>query len=97
MSERVVAQQQNTKTPQQITSNAVNFQRQTVNYDETTVLPEWKLDTLSGGAFAEPRIGYDFSRVPALTVMVRQNRPMLRTQPIVQRFPKDGAWGSSSC
>lgn len=97
MSEHAVAQQQTTDTLQRITSNALNFQRQAVNHDEPTALPELKLDTLFSD-FAEPRLGFDFSQVPTLTGMVQQNRPLLHTQPMVQRAPKDeAAAGSSSC
>jgi hypothetical protein len=96
MSEHAVAQQQTTNTLQRITSNALNFQRQAVNHDEPTALPELKGDTLSGDC-AESRLGFDFSGVPAFTGMAQQARSLLRTQPMVQRFPEDGASGSSSC
>lgn len=96
MSEHAIVQPQKTNIPQQITSNAVNFQRQAINHDKTAVLSEWKHDTVSDD-FAEPRFGYDFSRVPAHTGMVRQNLPKLRKQSMVQRSPKDGASDSSSC
>lgn len=97
MSERAVAQQQTTNTLQRITSNALNFQRQAVNHDEPTALPEWKGDTLSSDAFAGPSFGHDFSGVPAFTAMVRQTTPLLHTKLMVQRSPKDGTVDSAAC
>jgi hypothetical protein len=96
VSEHAVAQQQTTNTSKRILSNAVSFQRQAVNHDEPTALPELKIDTLSGD-FAESRLGFDFSGVPAFTAMAEQARSLLRMQPMVQRFPKEGASGSFSC
>jgi hypothetical protein len=67
-----------------------------MNRPEPTTLQEWMSDTASG-TFVEPRFAYDFSRVPPLTGMEQQSRPLLRTQPMVQRFPKDEAAGSGAC
>ena len=91
-----VAQQQNTSRSQQSALSVLNFQRQAVNHDETTALPQLKLDTLSGD-FAEPRLGFDFSGVPAFTGMARQARPLLQTKPMIQRSPKDESSDSVPC
>ncbi|MBE9514092.1 MAG: DUF4157 domain-containing protein [Chloroflexi bacterium] len=98
MSEHVAAaQQQNTSRSQQSALSVENFQRQAVvNHDEPTALPELKLDTLSGDS-AEPRLGFDFSGVPAFTGMARQARPFLQTKPMTQRSPKDENSGSVPC
>lgn len=48
-------------------------------------------------SFAEPRLGCDFSRIPALTDRVQQTRPLLRSQLAVQRSPKNGDAGSAPC
>lgn len=89
MSERTLAQPQRANTPESDTKDAVSFQRRDTNQVEQNASQQ-QLDTVSG-TFAEPRVGFDFSRVPALTGMVRQTQPLLRTQPMVQRFPKEGA------
>jgi hypothetical protein len=96
VSEHVLAQPQRANVPQETTKVVGSLQRRDMNQTEPTTLQEWLPDTVSG-TFAEPRFGFDFSGVPALTGMVRQNRPLLRTQPMVQRSPKDGAGGSSPC
>ena len=49
------------------------------------------------GDYAESRIGFDFSGVPAFAGLASRNRPVLRTQPMVQRFAKNEALNLSSC
>lgn len=96
MSEHAVTQPQRANTPQEARQDKGLSQRRYMNQPEPTILREQLLDAASG-SFVEPRFGYDFSRVAALTGMKRQNQPLLRTQPGIQRFPKEEASVYSSC
>jgi hypothetical protein len=96
VSEHVLAQTQRADTPQTAVKDSFSLEHREKKQSEQTTLQELLFDSGSG-TFAEPRIGYDFSRVPALTGMVRQTQPLLRTQPMVQRFLRDGAAGSTPC
>jgi len=96
MSEHAVAQPQRANTPQEASQDKSLWQRRYMNQPELATLQELLLDTASS-TFAEPRFGYDFSHVPVLTGMKRQNQPLLRTQPGIQRFRKDEASVYSSC
>lgn len=96
MYEKIPNQSHGANTPQETTKIVGSLQRRDMNQPEPTTLQDWLFDNVSS-TFAESHLGFDFSRVPALTSMVRQNRPLLRTQPMVQRFPKNGTGGSSPC
>lgn len=96
MSEHILAQPQSVNAPAKAVKESFSLEHREKKQSEQTTLPELLFDSGSG-AFAEPRVGYDFSRVMALTGMERQTQPLLRTQPMVQRFPKDEAAGSAPC
>ena len=96
MSERVSARTQQAQTSQPAAKESTFLQHREWEQAEGSVLEHWQNNSIAG-TFTEPNIGFDFSRVPALAGMARQNRPLLRTQPMVQRAPKDSASGSSSC
>ena len=78
MSERALAQPQRANESELAVKDAVSFQRRDTNKAEQNVSQQWQFDTVSG-TFSEPRTGYDFSGVPALTGMVWQTQPLLRT------------------
>lgn len=94
MSEHALVQTQQAKTSQPATKEAAFLQHREWEQADESILEHWQNNSVAS-TFVEPNIGFDFSRVPAFTAMARQNRPMLRTQPMVQRTPKDGASGSS--
>lgn len=96
MSELTFAEPQRVNTPKAAAKETVLSERRETNPLEPTTLQQWQLDTLTG-TFAEPRIGYDFSRVAAFTGLERQNRPLLHTPIMVQQSPKSDAAGSAPC
>ena len=75
MSEQVKTRQQKANTPQEATQGHALLQRRNSHQPESTTQPERRLDAASG-TFAAPRLSYDFSRVPALTGIVRQTQPL---------------------
>lgn len=92
----MLAQPQRTNTPQAETKAPSLLQHRNMNQSESSTFQSWWLDTASG-TLAEPRFSYDFSRVPALSGMVQLTRPLLRTQPGIQRFPKNGETSTVPC
>lgn len=96
MSELTFAEPQRVNTQPTAAKEPVSLERCETNLQEPTALRQWRLDTLTG-TFAEPRIGFDFSRVAALTGMERENRPLLHTPVMIQQSPKDGDAGTSPC
>ncbi len=89
MSEHTVAQQQNLNKSEAATKDTDSFRSRNANLSEQNTSQEHILDGISG-SFLESSFGYDFSRVPVHTNIALQTMPLLRTQPMVQRFPKDG-------
>ena len=96
MSELALAQPQRANSPQVVSKEAVSLQRREAQPPELLTLPERLFASVSV-SFSEPRLGYDFSRIPARTDRVQQPRPLLRSQLMVQRSPKDETEGSISC
>lgn len=94
MSEHAAAQPQRVNSPQEATKVPNLLQRRDMNQPEPSTLQDWGFD-IASGVFVEPRFGYDFSWVPALTGMKRQTQPLLRTQSRILRFPKDEDEGSA--
>ncbi|MGD2087588.1 MAG: hypothetical protein PVH61_15485 [Candidatus Aminicenantes bacterium] len=89
MSERTLDQPQRANTTESDTKDAVSSQRRDTNQVVQNASRQWQLDTVSG-TFSEPRVGFDFSRVPALTGMERKARPLLRTQPVEIKSVPEG-------
>ncbi len=96
MSERVTNQLQKAKTSQVAPKDTISLQRRDTKLPEQNILSEQFFEGVSA-TFAEPRFGYDFSRVPVHTNITSQMMPLMRTQPMVQRLPKDVDAGFSTC
>lgn len=78
MSKRDLVQQQNTNIP----LKDITFQRQATKLSESTTSQEWLPDTATD-TFDEPGVGFDFSKVPAHTNMMKQTTPLPKTQTMV--------------
>jgi len=96
VSSYAVAQPQNVSATQEKTVETVSLQRPQSNQAEPTLLNERLFDEACC-TFAEPRFGYDFSRVPAHANMMRGAQPLLRTGTMVQRYSVNGNADSAPC
>jgi hypothetical protein len=88
MNEHAVAQPQRTNTPHEAAKAAILLQRRDMNQAELSIFQERWPET-AFGTFTEPRIGYDFSSVPALISIGRQTQPLLYTQNATQGILKN--------
>ena len=96
MSEHAAHRLQRVNRTEVASKDAAFFQRRNTNQSELATLSERLFDADSG-TFVEPRLGCDFSRVPAHTDMVQRTQPLLRTKTRVQRSPRNQAEGSAPC